>query len=164
MHQHPKGDIKGFITSLTDPETSPMETLLSIYWERWEIEQGFGELKSSQLNNEITLRSRFPQGVRQELWGVLLGYNLIRLEMAAIAKGAGVSPTRISFTAAICIIDTQVRALALSSNGTIPKKLQLMRKDVKHFVLPDKRKHRTFSRSVLYIPSRYPLRYKPKKA
>lgn len=163
-YQHPKGDIKGFITSLTDPETSPMETLLSIYWERWEIEQGFGELKSSQLNNEITLRSRFPQGVRQELWGVLLGYNLIRLEMAAIAKEADVSPTRISFTAAICIIDTQVRALALSSNGTIPKKLQLMRKDVKHFVLPDKRKHRTFSRSVLYIPSRYPLRYKPKKA
>ena len=30
-YQHPKGDIKGFITSLTDPEASPMETLLSIY-------------------------------------------------------------------------------------------------------------------------------------
>lgn len=161
-YQHPKGEIKGFVTSLVDPKMYPMEELLSIYWERWEIEQSFGELKNSQLSGEITLRSRFPEAVKQELWGILLGYNLIRLEMANIAKEAKVSPTRISFTSAICIIDMQIRGYALSGDGTIPKKLQLMRQDVKHFILPKKRKHRTFSRSVLYIPSRYPLRYKPK--
>ncbi|MBB1274817.1 IS4 family transposase [Psychromonas sp. SR45-3] len=161
-YQDPKGDIKGFITSLIDPTLYSIDALLSVYWERWEIEQSFGELKNNQLNGEITLRSRFPEGVQQELWGVLLGYNLIRLEMVNIALEAKVEPTRISFTAAICIIDTQIRAYALSGNGTIPKKLQLMREDVKHFILPKKRKHRTFSRSVLYIPSRYPLRYKPK--
>jgi hypothetical protein len=161
-YQHPKGEIKGFITSLIDQKMYPMEELLSIYWERWEIEQSFGELKNSQLNGEVTLRSRFPEAVKQELWGILLGYNLIRLEMASIAKEAKVSPTRISFTSAICIIDMQIRGYALSGDGTIPKKLQLMRQDVKHFILPKKRKHRTFSRSVLYIPSRYPLRYKPK--
>jgi len=163
-YQHPKGEIKGFITSLVDPITYPMGSLLSIYWDRWEIEQSFGELKNSQLSGEITLRSRFPEGVKQELWGILLGYNLIRLEMVKIAEEADVNPTRISFTAAICIIDMQMRAIALSPDGTIPKKLQLMRQEVKHFILPKKRKHRTFSRSVLYIPSRYPLRYKPKKA
>jgi hypothetical protein len=163
-YQHPKGEIKGFITSLIDPSLYPMETLLSIYWERWEIEQSFGELKNSQLNGEVTLRSRFPEGVRQELWGILLGYNLIRLEMVQIAQEAKVEPNRISFTSAICIIDMQIRGYALSGDGTIPKKLQLMREDVKHFILPKKRKHRTFPRSVLYIPSRYPLRYKPKIA
>lgn len=163
-YQHPKGEIKGFITSLIDPVLYPMETLLSIYWERWEIEQSFGELKNSQLNGEVTLRSRFPEGVRQELWGILLGYNLIRLEMVQIAQEAKVEPTRISFTSAICIIDMQIRGYALSGDGTIPKKLRLMREDVKHFILPKKRKHRTFPRSVLYMPSRYPLRYKPKIA
>jgi len=94
----------------------------------------------------------------------LLGYNLVRLEMVHIAREAGVVPTRISFTSAICIIDMQIRGYALSGDGTIPKKLRLMREDVKHFILPKKRKHRTFSRSVLYIPSRYPLRYKSKIA
>ena len=163
-YKQPKGEIKGFITSLIDPKHYSMESLLSIYWDRWEIEQSFGELKNSQLNGEITLRSRFPEGVRQELWGVLLGYNLIRLEMVHIAQEANVEPTRISFTSAICIIDMQIRGYALSGDGTIPKKLRLMREDVKHFILPKKRKHRTFSRSVLYIPSRYPLRYKPKIA
>lgn len=163
-YQKPKGEIKGFITSLLDPKQYTMTDLLSIYWQRWEIEEGFGEIKCNQLQGEITLRSRFPEGVRQELWGVLLGYNLIRLEMVAIAGEAKVLPTRISFTAAISIIDSQVRSYALSPDGTIPKKLVLMRQYVKPFILPDKRKHRTFPRSVLYIPSRYPLRYKPRKA
>ena len=160
-YKQPKGEIKGFITSLIDSELYTMEALLTVYWERWEIEQSFGELKNNQLNGEITLRSRFPEGVKQELWGVLLGYNLIRLEMVHIAQEANVEPTRISFTSAICIIDMQIRGYALSGDGTIPKKLRLMREDVKHFILPKKRKHRTFSRSVLYIPSKYPLRYKP---
>jgi hypothetical protein len=61
-YQHPKGGIKVFITSLIDPALYPMETLLSVYWERWEIEQSFGELKNSQLNGEVRLRSRFPEG------------------------------------------------------------------------------------------------------
>jgi hypothetical protein len=163
-YQKPKGEIKGFITSLIDPKQYTMSELLSIYWQRWEIEEGFGEIKNNQLQGEITLRSRFPEGVRQELWGVLLGYNLVRLEMVAIANEAEVLPTRISFTAAISIIDSQVRSYALSADGTLPKKLVQMRQYVKPFILPDKRKHRMFPRSVLYIPSRYPLRYKPKEA
>jgi len=137
-YQHPKGEIKGSITSLIEPALYPMETLLSVYWERWEIEQSFGELKNSQLNGEVTLRSRFPEGVRQELLGILLGYNLIRLEMVQIAQKAEVEPTRISFTSAICIIDMQIRGYALSGDGTIPKKLRLMREHVKHFILPKK--------------------------
>ncbi|MCT7940184.1 IS4 family transposase, partial [Shewanella sp. SP1S2-7] len=47
-----------------------------------------------------------------------------------------------------------------SPDGKLPAKLKQMRADIKHFILPDKRKHRTYPRSVLYIPSRYPLKYK----
>ncbi|HIF9143177.1 TPA: IS4 family transposase, partial [Photobacterium damselae] len=159
-YQHPKGEIKGFITSLLDKDKYPMEQLLSVYWQRWEIEEGFGELKQTQLQSHVTLRSRFPEGVKQELWGALLAYNLIRLEMVSIAQDAKVEPTRISFTAAISLIDTQLRVLAVLPDGNLPKKLQRMREDIKHFILPQKRKHRTFPRSVLYVPCRYPLRYK----
>ena len=76
----------------------------------------------------MTLRSRFPEGVRQELRGVLLGYNLIRLEMLQIAQEAEVEPTRISFTSAICIIDMQIRGYALSGDGTIPQNYGLCEK------------------------------------
>lgn len=160
LYKEPKGEIKGFITSLKDPEKYPIESLLRIYWQRWEIEEGYGEIKQTQLQSHVTLRSRFSAGVRQELWGVLLAYNLVRLEMVKIASEAGVRPTRVSFTAAINLIDTQLRWLALSPDGTLPTKLKRMRESLSHFILPDKRKDRTFPRSVLYVPAKYPSRFK----
>ena len=114
LYKDPTGEIEGFITSLADPNQYPLEELLRIYWQRWEIEEGFGEIKQTQLQSEVTLRSRFPSGVKQELWGVLLAYNLVRLEMVQIAADADVKPTRVSFTAAINLIDNQLRWLALS--------------------------------------------------
>ncbi|WP_157939035.1 transposase, partial [Vibrio splendidus] len=113
LYQEPKGEIKGFITSLTDPSRYSLESLLRIYWQRWEIEEGYGEIKQTQLQSHVTLRSRFSAGVKQELWGVLLAYNLVRLEMVKIASEAGVRATRVSFTAAINLIDAQLRWLAL---------------------------------------------------
>jgi hypothetical protein len=110
----------------------------------------------SKSSSKATLRSKFVEGVKQELWGVLIAYNLVRLEMTAIAKEAKVAPTRISFTSAISLIDTQLRWLALSPDGKLPAKLKQMRAEIKHFIL----QHRTYPRSVLYIPSCYPLRYK----
>lgn len=160
LFKDPKGEIEGFITSLVDPEKYPLEHLLSVYWQRWEIEEGYGEIKQTQLQSEVTLRSRFAAGVRQELWGVLLAYNLVRLEMIHIAKDANVSPTRVSFIAAINLIDSQLRWLALSPDGNLPIKLKQMRESVSHFILPDKRKDRTFPRSVLFVPAKYPFRYK----
>ncbi len=116
--------------------------------------------QQTQLQSEVTLRSRFAVGVRQELWGVLLAYNLVRLEMIHIAQDANVRPTRVSFTAAINLIDTQLRWLALSLDGTLPSKLKQMRESISHFILPDKRKDRTYPRSVLFVPTKYPFRYK----
>lgn len=160
LYTDPQGEIEGFITSLVDPQKYPLERLLSIYWQRWQIEESYGEIKQTQLQSEVTLRSRFAAGVRQELCGILLAYNLVRLEMIHIAEDANVSPTRVSFTAAINLIDTQLRWLALSPDGTLPVRLKQMRESISHFILPDKRKDRTFPRSVLFVPAKYPFRYK----
>ena len=50
------------------------------------------------------LRSKKPEGVRQEIWGILLAYNLVRKEMLEVAEAAKVPPIRISFRHALQLI------------------------------------------------------------
>ena len=50
----------------------------TLYHERWEIELGYRDIKSAMQHNAITLRSKKVDLVYQELWGLLLGYNLVR--------------------------------------------------------------------------------------
>ncbi|EBR8157655.1 hypothetical protein DOA20_21080 [Salmonella enterica subsp. enterica serovar Newport] len=71
------------------------EIYSEIYNERREIKQGFGELKSQQLKNEVTLRSCFPEGVRQEIWGILIACNLVRKDTSFIAEETKVLPVMI---------------------------------------------------------------------
>ncbi len=52
LYQEPKGEIKGFITSLTDPSRYSLESLLRIYWQRWEIEEVM--VKLNRLNCKVT--------------------------------------------------------------------------------------------------------------
>ena len=152
--------IKGFLTSLIDPARYPAEDLLKVYWERWEIEQGYGELKSRQLRNEMVLRSQKSDGVKQEMWGILLAYNLIRLEISRIAEEAAVSPLRISFIMALRYIQDEFLWCAVASPGTIPSKLRQLRANVKQFILPE-RKRPPNPRAVRKSKTRYPVLEKP---
>lgn len=62
------------LTSLTDACRYPGAAVVELYRHRWEIELGYREAKQRMLCNRWTLRSRLPEMVRQELWGVLLTY------------------------------------------------------------------------------------------
>ncbi|HHH2713519.1 TPA: IS4 family transposase, partial [Citrobacter farmeri] len=73
------------LTSMSDPLKYPKADIVDLYGHRWEIEHGFREMKQHLLNNELTLRSRKPELVEQELWGVVLAYNLLRFMMAQMA-------------------------------------------------------------------------------
>lgn len=159
----PKGDIKGFITSLTDAVRYPAKALLSVYWERWEIEQGYGEIKTRQLQQEVLLRSQTEAGVYQEVWGILLAYNIIRLEISRIATEAKVAPTQISFIMALRYIQDEFLWCAIASPGSIPKKLRELRAHVKKFILPARKKRPSKPRSVRISKTQYPVHEKPKR-
>jgi len=58
---------------------------------------GYAELKTTMFERKEALRSKKPDGVRQEIWGILLAYNLVRLMILEAADEAGLPPTRISF-------------------------------------------------------------------
>ncbi len=56
------------VTTLLDPKHYPVEALIRLYHERWEIEQGIDELKTPLCLSVRTLRSQTPQSVEQELY------------------------------------------------------------------------------------------------
>lgn len=152
------------LTSLTDPDAYPAAELVALYHERWELEVGYDELKTHMLERQEAIRSRSPEGVRQELWGVAIAYNLIRLEMERAADAAGVPPTRISFVHAMIFVVQEVTALRGQrlSFGTIPSRLEYLHQQLKRLVLPERRTTRSYPRAVKVKMSNYP-RKRPTK-
>ncbi len=152
---------KGFppgmlLTSLLDAGAYPAAELVALYHERWELEVGYDEVKTHLLAREETIRSRTADGVRQEVWGILLAYNLVRVEMERAADEAGVEPTRISFVNALAL----VRYAFLSASteplapGRIPITLLQVRRDLKLLLLPPRRL-RSYPRAVKIKMSNY---------
>lgn len=149
------------ITSLVDHRLYPPAEIVALYHERWEIELAYDELKTHQLERLETIRSRSVKGVEQELWGVLLTFNLVRLEMEHIAEEADVLPSRISFVMAMRFIRDEWGWCAVASPGSIPEKLRRMRANVLDFVLPERRRERRFPRAVKIKMSNYARKRRP---
>jgi transposase IS4-like protein/DDE family transposase len=143
------------LTSLVDAKAYPRDEIVVLYHERWELELGYDELKTEMLDREEAIRSRTPVGVAQELWGLLLAYNLIRLEMERIADEAGVAPTRISFVAALRFIrDEWFWLEGTRTPGAIPRHLADLRRNILRFILPERRP-RSYPRAVKLKMSNY---------
>ena len=115
---------KTVFTSLPATEFSAQE-VAQLYHERWEIELGFRDIKCSMQHNAITLRSK---KVYQELWGLLLAYNLIRREASQAAVEHDRAPSEISFKFAFQFIASQLIVMAGAvSPGHTPRRLRELR-------------------------------------
>lgn len=152
---------KGFraqtlLTSLLDPSAFPADEIATLYHERWELELGYDELKTEMLDREEAIRSKKPETVKQELWGIFLAYNLVRLEMERVAAEAGVEPRRISFVAALRLICDEWLWCAIAAPGAIPKHLRNLRAALKTLILPPRRSARRYPRAVKIKMSNYP--------
>lgn len=150
------------LTSLIDAKRYPATEIVAIYHERWEIELGYNEVKRVMLRREESTRSKSPPGVAQELWGLGIAYNLVRHEAERVAATAGVAPTRISFVAALNFIEGALRTWGTDSAGRLPERLQRLREDLAHFILPERRE-RSYPRAVKIKMSNYP-RKRPVKS
>jgi hypothetical protein len=151
---------KGFrpqtlLTSLLDPTQYPADEVIALYHERWELELGYDEVKTELLERRETLRSKSPKAVRQEMWGVLLVYNLIRLEMERVAAIAGVPPVRISFVIALRAIRNAFFLWHNTSPGALPDRIRYLEEDLRHFILPPRRPERAYPRAVKVKMSKF---------
>ena len=62
------------LTTVLDAEDAPARELAALYHERWEIETAFDELKTHLRGARIVLRSKTPELVRQEFFGLMLAH------------------------------------------------------------------------------------------
>lgn len=150
------------LTSLLDPVAYPAAELVALYHERWEIELGFDEVKTHTLEREEALRSKTPARIRQEVWGLAIGYNLVRLAMAQVADRAGVAPTRISYRHALQFIRVFWLTAWTTSPGVLPRRLEALHDELALLILPERRPQRRFPRAVKIKMSAYP-RKRPRR-
>src|SRR6266536_3287391 len=146
------------LTSLLDPATYPAAEIVDLYHERWELELGFDEVKTHTLEREEALRSRAPERVRQEIWGLAIGYNLVRLEMAHVAARADVAPQRISYRHTLMLIRNFWLTAWLAPPGVLPRRLEALHDELALLLLPPRRSQRRFPRAVKIKMSNYPLK------
>jgi hypothetical protein len=106
-------------TTLCDPCHYPAGSLIRLYHERWEIETAYLEIKSTILRGKV-LRARTPAGIDQEIYALLVTYQLLRTAIAdATSAGAGTDPDRASFTIAWQAARDQLTGAAGVIAGTV---------------------------------------------
>jgi hypothetical protein len=151
------------LTSLLDPVAYPAAEIVELYHERWELEVAFDEVKTHTLERAETLRSRAPERIRQELWGLAIGYNLVRLEMQRVASRADLAPQRISYRHALMLIRNFWLTAWLAPPGALPRRLEALHDECALLILPPRRSQRRFPRAVKIKMSNYPLKRLPRR-
>lgn len=151
-----KGGLKTVLTSLP-AERYSAETVAGLYQQRWEIELGFRDIKSSMHGNAVTLRSKKTALIYQEVWGLLLTYNIIRREAAQAAVAFERPPSDIRFKAVCQYIAVQLIVMAaaqpLSRTG---RRLSELRSGVGSLFL-ERRPRPSTPRTVKLSKTRYPV-------
>ncbi len=92
------------VTTILDYEKAPANELAALSHERWEIETALDELKTHLRGSQIVLRSKTPDLVRQEFYGLLMAHYAIRSLMHEAALRADEDPDRLSFLHAVRVV------------------------------------------------------------
>lgn len=100
------------ITTILDHEIAPAAELAALYHERWEIETAFDELKTHLRGPRIVLRSKTPDLVRQEFFGLIMAHFAIRGLMHEAALTENEDPDRLSFLHAVRVIRRKITRFA----------------------------------------------------
>ncbi|WP_405670289.1 IS4 family transposase [Streptomyces sp. NBC_01530] len=106
-------------TTLLDHHRHPAAELATLYHQRWEIETAYLELKSTILGGRV-LRARTAEGVTQEMYALLVVYQLLRTAMAdATSTRPGTDPDRAGFSIAFQAARDQLILAAGVIAGTV---------------------------------------------
>jgi hypothetical protein len=99
-------------TTILDADQAPAKELAALYHERWEIESSFDELKTHLRGRQITLRSKTPDLITQEFYGMMMAHFAIRGLMHEAALKDEVDPDHLSFLHAVRVIRRKMARIA----------------------------------------------------
>jgi hypothetical protein len=103
------------VTTILDHEKAAAKELAALYHERWEIETALDELKTHLRGARIVLRSKTPELVRQEFYGLMMAHFAIRSLMHEAAVSVDADPDSLSFIHAVRVVRRK-----LPTYGAIP--------------------------------------------
>jgi len=153
------GQVYRLVTTVLNPRLAPALELIALYHERWEIELVLDEIKTHERVQRKVLRSKTPDGVRQELYGIFLAHYAVRVLLAEAAVEAELDPDRLSFTQGLFVLTEMLDlALILEPEEAIEPLLRRLREKMACQILPPRRL-RINRREVKQVYNKY----KPKK-
>ncbi len=132
------GEQRRLVTTLLDPKQAPAKALIDLYHERWEVELSIDEHKNHLRLAQHPLRSRRPQTVLQEFYGMLLHYGL-RFLMHRAATQGHLDPDRLSFCQAVEIVQQAVYEFAIVALPERPALMERLLADLRSCRLPARR-------------------------
>lgn len=103
------------VTSILEAENVPAKELAALYHERWEIETALDEVKTHLRGPRTVLRSKTPDLVRQEFFGLLMTHFAIRGLMHEAAIQANEDPDELSYTHSVRVIRRRLPEFAAFS-------------------------------------------------
>jgi hypothetical protein len=113
--------------------------LIRLYHDRWEIETAYLELHSSILGGRV-LRARTPTGIEQEIYALLLTYQLLRTAMTdATNTQPHADPDRASCTIAYQATRDQLIHAANVIASTVIDLVGTIGRHVLASLMPDRR-------------------------
>ena len=86
--------------------------MAALFHERWEIGTALDELKTHLRGSRIVLRSKTPDLVRQEFYGLMMAHFAIRSLMHRAALRVEEDPDRLSFLHAVRVVRRKVASFA----------------------------------------------------
>ena len=114
------------------------------------------EIKTHERAQRKVLRSKTPEGVRQELYGIYLAHYAVRVLLAHAAVEAELDPDRLSFTEGLFELTEMIDlALTLEPEEATERLLTRLRHKMAQHVLPARRL-RINHREVKQIYNKYP--------
>lgn len=144
------------ITTLTDSDKYSAAELADLYYQRWNVELFFRDIKTTM--GMDVLRCRTPALVEKEILMHLIVYNTIRLLMVEAATKVKQSPRHISFKASIQALrqwEPHFNRMDLSEREQL-RLMKLLREAIAANVLPQ-RLGRREPRCVKRRPKPFPL-------
>ena len=101
-------------TTLLDPQRYRALDLIQLDHQRWQIEAAIDEWKTHLRLSARTWRSQTPEGVEQELYGLLLAHFALRALIHEGALAADLDPDELSFTHALSVLQRSMWSFALT--------------------------------------------------